>query len=150
LKLNLTGDPKGGRTFTEEQERNLCDHVLQFSGMFYGEFLLNLHGSSQNEKNMNNNFKHGTKLAGKDWAQGFMRRNSELRVRKSEPATAIRILAFNKIEVTSIYDNLETGCLICKFGPNHIFSADESGFSCVQKPAAAIQLSKTGWDCHKF
>jgi hypothetical protein len=79
-------------------------------------------------KNINHNFKHETKVAGKDWAQGFMWRNRELRVRKSEPATAIRILAFNKVEVTCIYDNLETGLEMYKFGLNHIFIAVESGF----------------------
>jgi hypothetical protein len=38
LKCNLTRGPKIGRAFTEEQERKLCDHMLQLSPMFYGAF----------------------------------------------------------------------------------------------------------------
>jgi hypothetical protein len=41
-----------GRTFTEEQERKLCDHMLQLSDMSYGQFWLSygeLHASLQNE-----------------------------------------------------------------------------------------------------
>jgi hypothetical protein len=38
LKLNLTSGLKMGRTFTEEQERKLCDHMLQLSDMSYGQF----------------------------------------------------------------------------------------------------------------
>jgi hypothetical protein len=46
-------------------------------------------------------------LAGRDWAQGFMRRNRELHVRKYEPTTFIGILALDKTDITQIY-NLET------------------------------------------
>lgn len=67
--------------------------MLQHSDMFYGDFLLNCLWVRR-VKNVNHNFKHEIKLAGRDWAQDFIWRNRELRVRKSEPVTAIRILAF--------------------------------------------------------
>jgi hypothetical protein len=57
-------------------------------------------------KDVNHNFKYEIKLAGKDRAQGFLRRNRELCVRKPETSTVSRILACNKIEVTLICDNL--------------------------------------------
>jgi hypothetical protein len=58
------------------------------------------------------NFNNEIKLAGKDWAQGFMRRNRELCERKPEPITVSRILAFKRIEVTQFNDNflLFLGC----------------------------------------
>jgi hypothetical protein len=99
---------------------------------------------------VNHHFNHETKVAGKDWTQGFLIRNRELRVRKPEPTAVLRILALNKIEATRIYKTLVTVFEMYKFGLNHIFSVDESGFSFVQKPASAIQLSKTGFDCHKY
>jgi hypothetical protein len=89
------------------------------------------------------NFKHESKLAGKNWAEGFLRRNRELRVRKPEPTTVITILAFKKIEVARIYDNVVTFFENNKFGLNNTFSVAESGFLCVKKPAPDIQLSKT-------
>jgi hypothetical protein len=36
LKINPIGCPKIGRSETEEQKRNLCDHILQLSDMFMG------------------------------------------------------------------------------------------------------------------
>jgi hypothetical protein len=62
--------------------------------------------------------------------------------RKPVPTTVISILAFNKIDVTRIYDNLVTVFEMYTFGLNHIFSIDESGFSYVQKPASINQLLK--------
>jgi hypothetical protein len=84
------------------------------------------------------NFNHKIKLAGKDLAQGFMRRNRELRVRKSEPTTVSRILAFNRIEVTHFYDNFLVVLEPYKFVSHRIFNVHERGFSCVQKPASVI------------
>jgi hypothetical protein len=128
--------------------------VLQLSDIFYWEFWLSygqLNASLQNEKKtLIRNFKHKTKWAGKDWAQDLRRRNRELGVTKPKPTRVIGILAFKKIEVTRIYDNLVTVLGMCKFGLNHTFSVDESGFSFVQKPPSVIQLSKTGWDYYKF
>jgi hypothetical protein len=57
---------------------------------------------------VNHNFKHEIKLAGKDWAQVFRRRTRELRVTKPVPTRVIRVMAFNKIEITRIYVNLVT------------------------------------------
>jgi hypothetical protein len=85
------------------------------------------------------NVKNGTKLVGKDWAQGFLRRNRELRVTKPEPTAFIGILAFNKIKATRIYNNS-----VAVFGLNHFFSDDESGFSCAQTPASANHFPDTG------
>jgi hypothetical protein len=91
---------------------------------------------------VNHKFKGEIKLAEQDWAQGFLRRNRGLSVRKPEPATVSRILAFNKIDVTWNYDNLVAVSEMYMFGLHHIFTVDERGFSCVQIPAWVIQLSK--------
>jgi hypothetical protein len=56
----------------------------------------------------------------------------------------------NKIEVTRIFDYLMTVFEMYEHGINYVFSVDESGSSCVHKPASVIQLPKTGCDCHRF
>jgi hypothetical protein len=92
--------------------------LFRLSGMFYGEFWLSygeLHASWQNE-----NVWMIILSIEKGWAQGFLRRNRELRVSIPEPATVIRILDFNTIDATRIYDNLVTVFEIYELELNHI------------------------------
>jgi hypothetical protein len=49
-------------------------------------------------------------------------------------------MAFNKIEVTRIYENLVTVSEMYKFGLNYIVSVDESEFLCVKNPASLIAI----------
>jgi hypothetical protein len=64
LKLNLTGDPKGGgwgAILTEEQERELCERLLQISNMFYGVILTDhrrIEYKFADRNNVKNNFNH--------------------------------------------------------------------------------------------
>jgi hypothetical protein len=77
----------------------MCDHFFQLSKMFYGATITEVRGIAYEfaeRNNMKHNFNHEIKLAGKCRAQSFIRWNRELSVRKPEPTTVSRILAFNR------------------------------------------------------
>jgi hypothetical protein len=128
---------KCGEILQKNRNETVRQHVATFRHALWG-ILIELRRITcefAQHKDVNYNFKHKIKLARKDWAQSFLRRNRELSVRKPEPTTFSRILAFNKIDVTRIDNNLVAVSEMCKFGLNHIFTVVESGFSCLQKPA---------------
>lgn len=143
LKQGVIGGPKMGTktVFTEKQEKELASHLLRLANLFYGVTLIELRRIAYEfaEKNkLKNSFNQETKLAGKDWAQGFLRRNPNLSLRKPEPTSVSRILAFNKAEVDRFFNNLMEVTDRYKFTPARIFNVDETGISTVQKPPSII------------
>ncbi|KAJ8892397.1 hypothetical protein PR048_004977 [Dryococelus australis] len=81
--------------FNKIQEAEISSHLLLPEKLFYGIALTGLRRMAYEyaERNdIRHNFYQTTKLAGKDWALGFLKRNSQLSLRKPE-ATSI-----NKME----------------------------------------------------
>lgn len=96
IKKGILGGPSMGRkpVLSDDQEKELCTHVLTLCKLFYGVTLVELRRIAFEfvEKNkINHNFNQITKLAGKDWAQGFLKRNPNLSLRKPEPTSLSRI-----------------------------------------------------------
>jgi hypothetical protein len=125
LELNLTDGPKAGEGENNSHSRTgtgaVRPLVTTFGYVLWGT-LVQLRPTARGfakSEHVTHNVKHGTKLVGKHWAQGFLRRNRELRVTKPEPAAFIGILTFNKIKATRIYNNS-----VAVFGLNHFFSDD--------------------------
>ncbi|KAB0803126.1 hypothetical protein PPYR_00096 [Photinus pyralis] len=87
--------------------------------------------------NVKNNFNKLMKTAGRDWLEGFLKRNG-LSIRKAEGTSMNRATVFNKQEVDHFYKLL--GELIEKyhFLPKNIYNADESGFTTVQEPGKVL------------
>jgi hypothetical protein len=66
-------------------------------------------GYECNERNLiKHKFNTFSKLAGKDWVNGFMKINPEFSLRKLEVTSINRILAFNEDEVKQFLSNLES------------------------------------------
>lgn len=143
LKLGLVGGPSMGRkaVFTKAQETEIASHLLLLAKLFYGVTLTELRRIAfefADKNNIKHNFNEATKLAGKDWAQGFMRRNPQLSLRKPEATSINRILSFNKNEISHFYDNLKSVMDKYNFPPSRIFNVDETGITTVQRPPAII------------
>jgi len=75
-------------------------------------------------------FSSDTKLAGIDWARGFMSRYPELSLRKPEATSMARLTGFNKIQVGRFFDLLKGQLSKAK----QIYNIDETGISMVQVP----------------
>lgn len=143
LKTGLAGGPAMGKkaVFKNFQEEEICSHLLHLAKLFYGVTLTELRRMAfeyAEQNKIKHNFNKTTKLAGKDWAQGFLKRNPQLSLRKPEATSINRILAFNKEAVKKFFTNLETVMDKYKFPASRIFNVDETGISTVQKPPSII------------
>lgn len=111
------------------------------ANMFFGLTKLELRKAvfDYAEKNMiPHRFNKDNKLAGKDWLDGFLKRNERISIRKPEATSLNRIKAFNKVEVKKFYQNLEEVMNKYNFQPDRIYNFDETGKNIVHKPKLII------------
>lgn len=123
--------------FTTAEEKELTDQVIKLGKLFYGITPLEIQRCAYTyavKNKLKHPFSPTHEKAGRDWLEGFLRRNSTISLRKPESTSANRIEAFNKEEVTLFYDNLNKLNDKYKFLPSRIFNADETGISTVQRP----------------
>ncbi|CAK1598568.1 unnamed protein product [Parnassius mnemosyne] len=79
--------------------------------------------------NLNHRFNRETEKAGYDWLQGFLRRNHDITLRKSEGVSLARSTAMNKLEVDAYFELLESILTVDDgvLKPSCIFNMDETG-----------------------
>lgn len=123
--------------FTQKQERELAEQIINLSKLFFGITPAQIQQSAYTfaqSNNLNNPFKEEKGSAGRDWLEGFLRRNPHISLRKPESTSVNRVTAFNKEEIGLFFANLSTLMDKYKFSPARIFNADETGITTVQRP----------------
>lgn len=131
--------------FTAEKESKMTEHILKMAQMFYGLAKMELRRAAYfyAEKNsIPHRFNKMKESARKDWLNGFLKRNKQVRVRKPEATSINRIMAFNKDEVKIFYDNLDEVMTKYNFQPDRIYNFDETGKNIVHK--TSLILAKKG------
>ena len=122
--------------FTEEQETELADYILQLSNLFYGMTPATVRRIAYDYATVNN-LKHSfcteKKICGKDWLNGFLKRQPQISLRRPEATSLNRILGFNRLSVNEFYDNLEKVFEKYSFQASRIYNVDETGISCVHR-----------------
>lgn len=85
-------------------------------------------------------FNRNVEMAGEDWLRSFLRRNSDLSVRKSEGVSLARARGMNKKDVADYFELLgnilEEHNLFDK--PGNVFNMDESGLQLNNRPEHVI------------
>ncbi|CAH1970304.1 unnamed protein product [Acanthoscelides obtectus] len=129
------------RIFTTEQENMLADYLKTASKM--------CHGLTRHQAKMLG-FDYvvandicppkwkAVETATDDWLKGFMSRHKDLTVRKPESTSLSRATSFNKANVSTFFEKLNTVLQRYKFPPHRIFNADETGCSTVTNPPKVI------------
>lgn len=96
--------------FNEEFECELIVHIVELQHRFYGIGLQELRRIAYEfaeQNGINHPFSKDTKLAGTDWANGFLNRYPELSLRRPEPTSMSRLSGFSRVQVDRLYDLLE-------------------------------------------
>lgn len=139
MRLGEDYNPPMGRktTFTDEEEKEICEYVKLSAKKFYGitqQQLRKLVYDFAVAKNIKNNFSTEKGMAGKCFVYAFLKRNPGISLRLPEPTSLNRVLGFNKAEIDIFFGNLETLMAKYSFPANRIFNVDETGITSVQKP----------------
>ena len=78
-------------------------------------------------------------MAGEDWLKGFRRRNNILSLRQPESTTRARVMAFNKTNVNTFFENVKQVLNSDKnISPRSVQNLDETGLTTVTKSAQAL------------
>jgi len=140
---NISHRPSGlgrfKRVFDEAHEDELCEHAIAMQRRFYGLSLRDLRSLAFQVAEINkfeHPFSKNDRMAGKDWALGFVKRRSELSLRSPEATSLARAVGFNRLQVGKFFTllNQELG----KHKVSQIFNVDESGITTVQKPGKVL------------
>lgn len=112
MKTNNLEGPSLGRSsvFSKVEEVQLAAHVIKLSKLFYGVSRQEIKKCAYDyaeQKHLRCPFNMEKKSAGDEWLYGFLKRNSNVALRKPEAMSINRVTAFNKDQVSLFFKNLE-------------------------------------------
>ena len=128
-------------TLDADFESQLVDYCMQMQNRLFGMTLKDLRSMAYQiaeRNNVEHNFRRQKKMAGRDWAAGFLRRNPQLSLRTPEPTSIGRAVGFNPVQVARFYDVLQETYEKHHLNPSRIWNVDESGLTTVHRPGKII------------
>lgn len=130
------------QVFSKEQESELASYLDKAARLHYGltkKDARSLAFQYADINNINCPEKWKTeKLAGKQWLRGFLKRWSELSLRKPEATSLARSTSFNKENVKKFFENYKEVLSRHTFTQHNIYNLDETGNSTVHVPPKII------------
>ncbi|KAF2878706.1 hypothetical protein ILUMI_27458 [Ignelater luminosus] len=139
------------QVFTNVEEKELEDFILESSKMCFGLTMRNLRKIAY-ETAVKNNLRMpdawvSKGIAGKEWTFGFMKRHPHLSLRNPEACFLSRAKAFNKHNVNTFFDTLNTAMMRNpSFGDgSRVFNLDETGLQlfCLPRGSVSDRLMPT-------
>lgn len=132
-------------TFTQEMEEELCSYIKTIDNMFYGltsRALRSLAFEFAEKNKLEHRFDKTSKMAGKGWLRGFLKRHKDVTLRQPTATSLARAVGFNKPQCKRFYDNLSQLMKKYNFPPHAIYNMDESGFSTVPNKPPKVFSTK--------
>nr|CAI5824539.1 unnamed protein product [Callosobruchus analis] len=138
-KKALGGPP----VLTQECEKKMVKHIIKLQKFGFAPTRSEVRTMAYKlaEKcNQHHKFNREKETAGMDWLHLFLKRNSELSIRKSEGVSQARSKGLNK-KIVSDYFSLQQNILIehnLLDKPGNIFNVDESGLQLNNRPGYVL------------
>lgn len=141
---NYTKGPMGpSSTFGADNEKRLSKHIKDMQSRGFPLTIDDLRRISfkfAEQLGIKHRFNMKSEKAGYDWVQMFLKRNSDISLRKSEGVSYARSQGMNRAEVTAYFEMLERvlsdNGIINK--PGHIYNMDESGLQLNNRPGHVL------------
>lgn len=132
------------KVLTNTEEANLCRYLILASKMHYGLHRNQLRALAyefaiSNKKAVPESC-HEKRRSGKNWFRCFMRRHSDLSLRKPEATSLSRSTSFNKHNVTVFFTKLKKVMEHNQFDASSIYKMDETSNSTVHIPGKVIAV----------
>lgn len=147
LKKN---NPRKGRlgpgiTLGFENERRLCRHIQKMQSMGFPlsrSDLRTIVFKFAQQLKLKHKFNTEKQKAGYDFVTGFLERNQDIKIRKSEGISIARLRGMNRNDIESYFNLLETVLkdneLFAK--PSNIFNMDETGLQLNNRPGNVLAM----------
>ena len=122
-----------------EVEDSLKEHIFYMESRLFGLSNLELRRlaySIAERCGIKHPFKNG--LAGKDWLSGFLKRHSDIALRKPQGTSISRAISFNKENVQQFFDIYKEILAEHSFQAKQIWNMDETGITTVQTPCKVL------------
>jgi len=132
------------QVFDKNEETMLVEYLVMASKLHHGlstkaARILAFDFSQANNKTIPISWIRN-QTAGEDWLSGLFLRHPSLSLRTPEATSLSRATSFNRFNVGSFFDNLDTVLKRHKFESHQIYNVDETGVTTVQKPQKVIAL----------
>ncbi|KAJ8930755.1 hypothetical protein NQ314_016410 [Rhamnusium bicolor] len=119
-------------TLTVEQEEELSSRIVRLAEVGYpltSRTLRRCVFNCYTENGIPNKFSITSKMAGRYWLNGFLKRNPEIRKRKAQGMNPARAQKLNKFIVNDYFEKLKEVLLELDLmnGPERIYNVDEKG-----------------------
>lgn len=137
---------KTNKVFTNEQELQLKDYLIDCAQKFYGVTKNNclkiVYQMAEKNGIAHPSTWEKNKKAGRDWWRSFKSRHPELSIKKPEACSLARATAFNEYNVKKFFENLKTVIKrqSCFEDGTRIYNLDETATSTVQRPQKVIGI----------
>lgn len=118
---------------SEKQEKDLADYIKQMDSSFYGLSINEIRRvvfEFAEHNQIDHPFNKEKKMAGRDFVDGFLKRQKTLSLRKPEAVALNRVFGLNKASVQNYFTNLKELLDTHNFEPHQIYNCDESGITC--------------------
>ena len=132
--------------FPDDMELHLAEYCRDMSNRFFGlskSTLCELAYELAEKNNIQHSLSKTKRAAGRDWAEGFLRRHPELSLKKPEPTSIARAMAFDRVPVSRFFELLKATYQRHNFTSERILNVDESFISTVHNSSTKI-ISPTG------
>lgn len=129
--------------FGEENEKKIADHIKNMQSKGFPLTIGDGRSIGYNlavKLNLKHKFNTEKEKAGYDWLNGFLKRNPDITLRKSEGVSLARARGMNKAEVAEYFKILEDSMTVenVMLEPKCIFNMDETGLQLNNRPGHVL------------